>query len=202
MDIKIYENIIEKKSKNFSKDFFENDKINTISVLTESLNSKLYDFKIDDNKIRFLSRLKDYIIADIEEHKKTCKTKNCRTEEEKLNGLFVLDQELNSIYKYYKPEVKEADKFTSQEISEFNSILNEVLKEVRQINLGNEILFNEIDELRDYLKLGKKTTKQLIYGKFKDIAITKAVEDFALQPIYNYFLDKIAKFGIHVISNL
>jgi len=61
MDLKTYENIIERESKKFSEEYFRNKKINSISVLSDSLNSKLYDFKIDDYKIRFLTRLKDYI---------------------------------------------------------------------------------------------------------------------------------------------
>ncbi len=87
--------------------------------------------------------------------------------EERENSIFIIDQELQSINKYYSPEQKEEDKFSDEELSKINTILNQILDEVKLLQTGQEVIFNEIDELRDYLVLGKKTTRQLIYGKFK-----------------------------------
>jgi len=52
-------------------------------------------------------------------------------------------------------------------------------------DVGQEILFTEIEELKElYLKLNKKNWKQMVLGKLADLSIGKAVENDTIKFIY------------------
>ncbi|MFN8256408.1 MAG: hypothetical protein U0W24_11995 [Bacteroidales bacterium] len=199
MELKTYENIIEKESKSFSIELFQAKTINSLSNLKDRLNTKLYDFTLDSYKIRFLNKLKDFINKDLISFGST-DDKYSFVQDRKL-GLFVIDSELQSHNMYYQPEIIEGDKFTDAEVSLINSKLNQILEEIKLLSCGQEVIFNEIDELRDYLKLGKKITRQLIYGKLKDIVFTKGVEMSIVEPIFESLIHSIGDIGKNIISN-
>jgi len=201
MDIKNYENIIERESQRFSKSFFRGVEINSISVLRNRLDEKLYDFELDNYKIRFLNKLKDCITTDIKSSIQK-KPKESDYIEGRENSLFIIEQKLKTIFEDYIPEQKEEDKFSDDELLDFNSTINQILDEVKLIQTGQEVIFNEIDELRDYLSLGKKTIRQLIYGKFKDIVVTKGIEISVVEPILKSLIAKLNDYGTNIIANM
>lgn len=200
MDKKTYENIIDKEAKSFSKILFEDRLINSLTNLKDRLNTKLYDFQIDSYKIRFLNKLKDYISVALAEH--NCKKEQCSFEEEHKLGLFLVDQELKTIYSYFEPELNYEDKFNKDEILLINTKLDQLLIEIEKLGIGQEVIFNEVDEIRDYLHLGKKTTRQLVYGKLKDIVVTKGVEMAVAEPIFESLIRSFKEVGSNIIENI
>ncbi len=71
----------------------------------------------------------------------------------------------------------------SQDI--LNEKIDEIIEALNTHGLGQEILFNELQELRDHFsKMNKKNWGQLLKGKLIDLAIGKVVENDTLSFIY------------------
>lgn len=71
---------------------------------------------------------------------------------------------------------QEATSVNKNEIEEINERLDEVMEWLKRNDMGNEIIFNEIQELKDAgEKLNLKNWKQLVKGKLYDMATEKVV---------------------------
>ena len=65
------------------------------------------------------------------------------------------------------------------------SIIDEVLAELKKVGIGQEILFEELQELKElYSKLNKKNWGQIVKGKLIDLALSKLVENDTISYIY------------------
>ena len=65
--------------------------------------------------------------------------------------------------------------------------LDEVLLRLQKLGFGQEIIFNEIEELRELqTKLSKKSWGQLLKGKLFDLAIEKIIDTDTVKLIYEY----------------
>lgn len=63
--------------------------------------------------------------------------------------------------------------------------IDEIIERLNNLGLGQEILFDELQELKDtYTKLSKKNWGQLLKGKLFDIGLSKLVENDTLKFIY------------------
>ena len=68
---------------------------------------------------------------------------------------------------------------------EMSAKLDEITEELKKSNLGHEILFDELQDLKKlYLKLNKKNWGQLLKGKLVDVAIGKLVDNSTLALVY------------------
>ena len=66
-----------------------------------------------------------------------------------------------------------------------NTKIDVLLKKLEELGYGQEIIFNEIDELRDLSKkLSKKSWSQLIKGKVVDLAISNLIDKNIATFIY------------------
>ena len=69
--------------------------------------------------------------------------------------------------------------------AEMAAKLDEIKEELIKSGLGHEILFDELQELKElYTKLNKKNWGQLLKGKLVDIAIGKLVDNATLALVY------------------
>jgi hypothetical protein len=178
-------NIVEKEAKRFIHNFFNSEYICNIDNLKSSLSSKLYNFNRDKDKLFFLSVLRKEVELEKLEHEKTCKTLNCSISEEKETGLFVIDQEIDSINKYYEFEPNIDDKFKIEEQVDLHNKLNQIEEQLKKLGYGQEVIFNEIEELKENFNLGKKNWFQLVKGKLFDLAVSKVVEETIIKELYN-----------------
>ena len=65
--------------------------------------------------------------------------------------------------------------------------LDEVLLRLQKLGFGQEIIFNEIEELRELqTKLSKKSWGQLLKGKLFDLALEKIIDTDTVKLIYEY----------------
>jgi hypothetical protein len=55
--------------------------------------------------------------------------------------------------------------------------------------LGQEILFEEIESLKNHFSLGKKTWFQLARVKMFDVAVEKGIEMVVVQQVFNALVD-------------
>jgi hypothetical protein len=78
---------------------------------------------------------------------------------------------------------------------ELNEKIDQVIYELKKQGLGQEILYNEIEELKAlYLKLNKKNWGQLLKGKLVDIGLSQMVDKDVLKVIY----EKITSQELHL----
>jgi hypothetical protein len=178
-------NIVEKEAKRFGQDFFNGGLICNIDNLKSSLNSKLYNFNRDKDKLFFLSVLREVVELEKREHEKSCSTINCDISAEKETGLFVIDQEIEEINRYYVYEPVTEEKFSTEEQVALHNKLNDIIDQLKNLGYGQETIFNEIDELKENFNLGKKNWFQLTKGKFVDLAVSKIIEEAVIKEIYS-----------------
>ncbi len=171
----IYMNIVEKEANNFIEDLYNNGEVNSLGKLKSQLTSKLFDFNRDRDKLDFLKILRQET--------------NTQFPEERDLGLFVIDQEIDGINKYYSFEPKPDDVFSTEEESKLHSKLNEIIDQLNKQGLGQEIIFEEIESLKNHFNLGKKTWFQLLKGKLIDLTIKEVLNKTIVAAIYDNLSD-------------
>lgn len=176
-------NIVETEANQFSKRLFKSGKTNTLENLKSKITMKLYDFNRDRDKLDFLKTLRVNSIADKEKHMKTCS--GCGYDKEIDIGVFAIDQEIDEINRFYTFEPKPEDEFSVEEESELHSKLNSILEKLEKQGFGQQIIFEEIEDLKNHFNLGKKNWFQLLKGKLVDLTIKKVLNKTIVQEIYN-----------------
>lgn len=77
------------------------------------------------------------------------------------------------------------NKFTKEQIQNLNEKIDTLINEFKIQGLANEILFNELQDLKDYLNiLHKKNWGEMFRGKILDMAMGKIVEPEILTKAY------------------
>lgn len=63
--------------------------------------------------------------------------------------------------------------------------IDEIIERLNKLGLGQEILFDELLDLREtYVKLSKKSWGQLVKGKLVDLALAKLIENDTISYVY------------------
>lgn len=197
-------NIVEKEAVQFSSDLFEKIHDCNIDYLKSNIKSKLYNFDREKDQLFFLTVLRKTVEYDKLEHEKTCTTEDkndCIISTANETALFLIDQEIENISKYYEYQPKKDDEFETVEKVDLHNKLNDIIEKLKTLGYGQEIIFNEIDELKENFNLGKKNWFQLAKGKFFDLTVSKLVEETVIKEIYSE-LSKGFKHLPKLIDNL
>ena len=109
----------------------------------------------------------------------------CGYEEPRNRAIFAIEQEIESINRYYSFEPTIEDTFTSTEESNLHSKLNQIIEKLEQQGFGQQIIFDEIEELKNHFNLGKKSWFQLVKGKLIELTLESVLEKTVVQEIYN-----------------
>ena len=110
----------------------------------------------------------------------------------KLNNLNNLQTKL----KYMPSEVESfsasqtQEDFSEEEKIKINKKIDEVLSKLQELQVGQEVIFNEIEELRGLLSLDKKNWKQVLKGKLVDLGLGKILDTDTLEWIYKKLTDE------------
>lgn len=110
----------------------------------------------------------------------------------KLNNL----NNLLSKLKYMPSEVESfstsqtQENFSEEEKVKVNEKIDEVLAKLHELQVGQEVIFNEIEELRNLLILDKKNWKQVLKGKLVDLGLGKIIDTDTLEWIYKKLTDE------------
>jgi len=177
-------NIVEKEAENFVDYFFSGAKNYDVGSLKDHLISKLDSYNRDKDKLFFLTVLRKKMEKEKLEHEKTCNTVGCSISEKNEKGLFVIDQEIDEINKYYIFKPKKEDEFKVSDRVNLHNKLNGIIDKLNELGYGQEIIFNEIDELKEQFNLGKKSWFQLLKGKLFDLTVSKTLEETIVKEIY------------------
>lgn len=181
--------IPESQAKNFAKVYFNSSKPNTLGNLKDRLDSKLYLFNKDKDKLDFMKVLMQEIHLDIEDHEKGCTRKDCQYRELKAEGLFLIEQEIDAINEYFEFVPKKEDTFSTDDEISLHNKLNDIMEHLKKQDLGQEILFEEIESLKNHFSLGKKTWFQLARVKMFDVAVEKGIEMVVVQQVIDALAD-------------
>lgn len=80
------------------------------------------------------------------------------------------------------------------ESEEINTKIDLVLAKLEALGFGQEIVFNEIEELKDlYGKIPKKSWQQLIKGKLIDLGLSEVLSKEAIQFVYESLTNEALK---------
>lgn len=181
-------NIVELEAINFHKyEFLNNGKVNNLENLKSVLDLKLYSFNRERDKLDFLKILKLSCKEDVEKHMKNCN--GCGYDKERNVAIFAIDQEIDSINKYYSFEPKKDEEFTIEEETKLHSKLNKILNDLEKQSYGQQIIFEEIEELKNHFNLGKKTWFQLLKGKLIELTVDKVIEQVVVVEILDNLTD-------------
>lgn len=184
-------NITESQAKSFIKDLYRRDKRITIELLKDRIDSKIYNFKRDKDKLDFLKILKIEVEIDFKNHKLTCSNPDCSYDSQANLSIFLIEQEIDYINETYTFIPKSDDQFTVEEETSLHGKLNEILDRLNKQGLGHEILFDEIESLKSHFNLGKKTWVQLFYGKIFSVTVDKTIEETITKSIINEITDMV-----------
>jgi hypothetical protein len=178
-------NIVEKEALEYAEyEFFNGEVHCTVANLTSNLSTKLYSLKRKKDKLFFLNILRKGVLNQKLEHEKTCSKVNCGTSQQKETGLFVIDQEIEEVSQSYEYQPKYTDEFSSEQKSELHNSLNEIKEKLTELGFGQQIIFDELDELKEHLNLGKKNWFQLLKGKLFDLTVSKVLKETVIKEVY------------------
>lgn len=176
-------NIIEKEASEFN--FFEGTYPSSIEELQDRLNTKLSIFKRKKDKLHFLNTLRKKVLNKKQVYEKTNgKVDNDYFIREMESGLFLIDQKIEVISRSYEYQPKYDDEFSSEQKSELNNSINEIKDKLNKQGFGQEVIFNELEELKEHLNLGKKNWFQLLKGKLIDSTVSQVVDKTVIEGVY------------------
>lgn len=162
--------IIEKLAK---RSYQENIEFNSGNTKDSVNNIKLlvYDFDSQLDKINFLNYHITWVDEKYQKHLKVCTNPDsCQQNEDAETLIFYLQQELKSL----GVELNE-NTFTYEDKVEKETQLQEILKKLEEVKLGNQIIYDdilqEIQELKSLYFLGKKNWNQLLAGKIVEMTV-------------------------------
>jgi hypothetical protein len=181
--------IPELQAKEFAEDFFNAGIPNTFENLKDRLDNKLFLFRKDKDQLDFLKVLVSEISIDIQSHEEKCTTIGCHYRKEREPGIFLIQQEVDEINSRFEFEPDLEDRFSTEDEISLHNKLNNIIENLKSQELGQEVLYEEIESMKNHFNLGKKTWFQLLKGKLVDVAIEKGVEIFIVQQIYDALAD-------------
>lgn len=77
---------------------------------------------------------------------------------------------------------------------EFENTIDEILSKLEKLGYGQQIIFEEIEELKNlHLHLNKKNFGQILKGKLVDLALSKTIENDTINYIYHKITDEVLK---------
>ncbi|MDC9724038.1 MAG: hypothetical protein PSN34_14875 [Urechidicola sp.] len=111
--------------------------------------------------------------------------KNGNTAKFKRDGGFL------ELFDSLKDGVTDYDKITESQI-EINKKIDEIIATLEKQNFGQEILFNELQELKElYPKLSKKNWGQVLKGKLIDLGFAQIINQEIAEKIFTELTNQV-----------
>ena len=144
---------------------YEND---SLEYLKGKLKEKVNVFDSDLNKKIFLAFLKKRTLQRKSNYERIYKPKKGSLNTDRFDRLTLLvDQESNNLF--FIGSSKEKSNLSKEDISIILKKLDKIERKIRKTNLGNEVIFDEIENLRLSLPEKESIVKQLAKGLFTEL---------------------------------
>lgn len=116
-----------------------------------------------------------FYLKELEEKKILSFNENKNTVKLKFDGLDHLEKIKNQTNKIENGYNNESEFLSESEIENINTKIDEVLQKLKEMGLGHEIIYDEIQDLKNQTKnQDKKTLRQIVLGKLGEISISEA----------------------------
>jgi hypothetical protein len=178
--------LIEKDAEQFIQKFLYSSSY--LSISQKALDERLHVYRTDKNKHEYLVFLRKLVEHDEATH--NCGKPNCGHEQLTATAKLAIDQELELLSSYFSPSAN-INEFTNSEKVDLNSKIDEALQKLSDLGIGQQVVFEEIEELKEHLNLNKKNWLQLLKGKLMDLVTEKAIEVVTVQMIYATITESI-----------
>ncbi|ADF52156.1 MULTISPECIES: hypothetical protein [Flavobacteriaceae] len=180
-------------------DLNERQNLDTDGILDLIL-SKLYDLYkdgkyhslnliLEGNGVKLNGRSEDWDYGRMLENRGFIECMNGRNVNAKLKleGKYAIEQAR-------KRQVTDYSKISSSD-EELKELIKQVLSEIEKLGYGQQIIFDEFDELReDIPNLDKKSFGQLLKAKLYDLVTQEAFDKAIASEIFKQFTDQILPF--------
>jgi hypothetical protein len=165
-----------------AKSFIDEHYVGGITTVEDVKRKARYVISDIDNvmdKVRFLNFVLEKNSQDYAQHLKVCKNPaDCRLNRAYEGVSYFLLQELHRLGVNI-----DRDSFTDTEKAQAESRLDDIIRELNEVKLGQQILFEELNEMRDLFFLGKKKWYQLVIGKSFEMAASGVVSETVSKKI-------------------
>lgn len=189
-------NLLEDEAVTYSK-YFANKTI-SIRIGKEELDKRLVNIINKKDKVAFLYVLRKETHKRCKEHE-GCTNPTCKMDKNYQTALFVIDQELEYLESALSKEQEPKDKISIEERVELKNKISQVLDELNKLGMGQQIVFEEIESLKEHFELGKKDWTQLLKGKLMDFVLQGLIEKAAVPMIYQAIVGSVEA-GFFVLS--
>lgn len=175
-------NIIQKQAAEFYQLNMRESRTKHPEFVNE-VKTALIDYHRPSHKLEFLEWILSKLKIDYDKHFENCTNReNCVTNDTYENAIFFLQIEKEQIEESLNPQ-----DFSGIEKTEMDRKLNEILDRIKQLQLGQEVIFDDFqssfDELKELYYLNKKTWGQLLLGKLTDFIASGLVAEGINAPL-------------------
>lgn len=181
--------IIKKHAEDFSKRYI--NEAYALKFAISKLQEKVTLFGLDRNKLTFLNALKHVVEKDKQEHITKCKNPSCKKDDSYNNALFAIAQETEVVLDHYIPEPTDHNKFSYEEKVEISSKIDFIIEKIDELGIKHQIVFEELESLKDRMDLSKKDWIQLLKGKLVDLSTERVLEATVIQTIYQTITESL-----------
>jgi hypothetical protein len=163
-----------------------------LSKLYELYDDRLYHsikWILEGNGVKLNNRGEDWDYAKMLENRGLVDTLTTKDTGARLTleGKYAIEQAR-------KAQVTDYTKISSSD-EELKELIKQVLSEIEKLGYGQQIIFDEFDELReDIPHLDKKSIGQLLKAKLYDLVAQKAFDKTVASEIFKQFTDQILPF--------
>jgi len=162
--------------------------------LMSDLESQLYNYKKEKDKLKFITIVSQYVQEESEKHAKECQNPaTCPTSKAHREAVFFIDQMLEE----YGIGINNAEVFTSAERLENDRKLDEIRQEIDKLKMGQEIIYDdiidEIEELKNLYFIGKKNWYQNLAGKSLEMVASGIVSESVSKKLISIAGDTFSK---------
>lgn len=169
---------ITRKAKDFISIHFL-DGMDSAQTTISEVRHEISDIDNTADKIKFLNLILEKNNSSYAEHLKVCRDKEeCSFNYKCETIAYYLSQELGRLGVHLNE-----DTFTEEEKVEAETKLNQLLKDLDEVKLGQQIIFEELTELRELFFLGKKKWYQLVAGKSIDMVTSGIISETVSKQI-------------------
>lgn len=166
--------------------------LNSTTEAKKQLDQLVQPYTTAQNQHIFLKALNRESAIALAEHRKGCKKADCAQVIGYNYLSFAIEQELDKIFSNYSPgDYKNTEEFSTEEKLKISDKIEEILEQLNNVNLGQQILFEEINSLREHFNLDKKSWVQLLKGKLFEMATEKVIELTVAEMIFKTITESI-----------
>lgn len=169
---------INKRAERFVQNYVSGQISDPEEVVNEA-KTELYNIDSELDKITFLRVVLEDNAKELKDHHLHCNNGvNCQTDYDRESVSYFLTQELNKL-----GIITNNDQFTIEEKEVVESRLDKVLSDLQSLKDGQQIIYEELNSLKELFILGKKTWVQLLLGKTREMVISGVISETVSKEI-------------------